>query len=176
MLLFGHIGVTLGIFFGLGLFIPRLRTIIDPKYLAIGALLPDLIDKPLGMIIFASTFANGRIICHTLLFVLSLFLLSLYLYEKKKDIKVLSLASGSFFHLMEDQMWKTPKTLLWPLLGLQFPKNQVDFNGIEYLTRLFENSFTFHISRSFAPEILGMGIIVFLALHWLIKEFGQNKF
>ncbi|AKB80781.1 hypothetical protein MSBR3_0203 [Methanosarcina barkeri 3] len=73
-------------------------------------------------------------------------------------------------------MWKTPKTLLWPLLGLQFPKNQVDFNGIEYLTRLFENSFTFHLSRSSTPEILGIGIIVILALHWLIKEFGQNKF
>jgi len=176
MLLFGHIGVTLGIFFGLGFFIPRLKTIIDPRYLAIGALLPDLIDKPLGMIIFASTFENGRIISHTLLFVLSLLLVTLYLYEKKKDIKVLSLASGSFFHLMEDQMWATPKTLFWPLLGWKFPKSQTDFNGIEYLSKLFEKSFTFHISFSSVPEILGMGIIVILALHWLIKEFGQNKF
>lgn len=175
MLLFGHIGVTLGIFFGLGFFIPRLRTIIDPKYLAIGALLPDLIDKPIGLIIFASTFENGRIISHTLLFVLSLFLVGLYVYEKKKDTKVLSLASGSFFHLMEDQMWATPKTLFWPLLGLRFPRSQTEFNGIEYLTRLFENSFTFHVSRSSVPEILGIGIIVILALHWLIKEFGQNK-
>lgn len=175
MLLFGHIGVTLGIFFGLGFFIPRLRTIIDPRYLAIGALLPDLIDKPLGMIIFASTFANGRIISHTLLFVLSLFLVGLYVHEKKKDFKVLTLAAGSFFHLMEDDMWTTPKTLFWPLLGLKFPKNHTDFNGIEYLTRLLENSFTFHVSRSSAPEILGTGIIVILALHWLIKEFGQNK-
>jgi hypothetical protein len=48
MLLFGHLGITLGIVFGLGIFIPRLRTIIDPKYLIIGALLPDLIDKPIG--------------------------------------------------------------------------------------------------------------------------------
>ena len=68
MFLFGHIGVTLGVFFGLGIFIPRLKTIIDPKYLVIGALLPDLIDKPLGRVIFASTIANGRIIGHTLLF------------------------------------------------------------------------------------------------------------
>lgn len=176
MLLFGHIGVTLGIFFVLGILIPRLRTIIDPKYLAIGALLPDLIDKPVGMIIFASTFANGRIICHTLVFVLSLFLIGLYTHEKKKDIKVLSLASGSFFHLMEDYMWTNPRTLFWPLFGLKFPKDRTDFNGIEYLTKLFENSFTFHISFSSVPEILGMGIIVLLVLHWLIKEFGQNKF
>jgi hypothetical protein len=68
MLLSGHPGISLGIFFGLVFFIPRMRTIIDPKYLAIGAILPDLIDKPIGSIIFASIISNGRIIGHTLLF------------------------------------------------------------------------------------------------------------
>lgn len=175
MLLFGHIGVTLGIFFGLQIFIPRLRTIIDPKYLVIGALLPDLIDKPLGMIIFASTFANGRIIAHTLLFSLSLLLMGLYIYQKRKDIKILTLASGSFFHLMEDQMWTTPITLFWPLFGLKFPRGHMDSNGIEDIIRLFENSFSFHFTLSSIPEILGMGIIVVLTLHWLIKELRQNR-
>jgi len=175
MLLFGHIGVTLGIFFGLGIFIPRLRNIIDPKYLAIGALLPDLIDKPIGMIIFASTFANGRIIGHTLLFSLVLFLIGLHLYEKG-DLRIISLTIGSFFHLMEDQMWASPKTLFWPLLGLHFPKDHKDFTGMEYLIKMFENSFTLNFSISSIPEILGMGVIVILTLHWLIKGFGQNKF
>src|SRR5674476_459116 len=77
MLLFGHLGITLGIFFGLGIFIPRLRTIIDPKYLVIGALLPDLADKPIGRVIFASSVANGRIIGHTILFSLLLLLIGL---------------------------------------------------------------------------------------------------
>jgi len=77
MLLFGHIGVTLGVFFVLGIFIPRLKSIIDPKYLVIGALLPDLVDKPLGRVIFSSTLANGRIIGHTLLFSLILLLIGL---------------------------------------------------------------------------------------------------
>src|SRR5271169_4955869 len=85
MLLFGPIDVTLGVFFGLGIFIPRLRTIIDPKYLAIGALFPDLIDKPLGRVIFASTLENGRIIGHTLFFSLILFLIGLYLYKKRRS-------------------------------------------------------------------------------------------
>jgi len=84
MLLFGHIGVTLGLFFVLGLFLPRLKTIIDPKYLAIGVILPDLIDKPLGMVIFASTITTGRMIGHTFLFSLLLFLVGLYSYGKKK--------------------------------------------------------------------------------------------
>src|SRR5664280_2642155 len=99
MFLFGHIGVTLGVFFGLGIFIPRLKTIIYPKYLVIGALLPDLIDKPLGRVIFASTIANGRIIGHTLLFSLLIFVIGLYVYEKRRDIRIISLTTGSFFHL-----------------------------------------------------------------------------
>ena len=97
MFLFGHIGVTLGIFFGLGIFLPRLKIIINPKYLVIGALLPDLIDKPLGRVIFASTIANGRIVGHTLLFSIFILLMGLYLYEKRRDVRVFSLAIGSFF-------------------------------------------------------------------------------
>jgi membrane-bound metal-dependent hydrolase YbcI (DUF457 family) len=175
MLLFGHIGVTLGIFFGLGIFVPRIRTIIDPRYLAIGALLPDLIDKPLGRVIFASTFENGRIIGHTLLLSFVLFLIGLYLYNKKRDIKVLSLASGSFFHLVEDQMWAKPATLFWPFLGLSFPRDHSDYTGIEYLSNMLEKSFELELSRAFIPEIIGMVVIVMLTLHWLIKRYRQSK-
>jgi LexA-binding, inner membrane-associated putative hydrolase len=79
MLLFGHIGVTLGIFFVFSYFAPRLKTIIDPRYLAVGALLPDLIDKPLGMIVFSSSISNGRMISHTFVFSFTLFFVGVYL-------------------------------------------------------------------------------------------------
>jgi hydrogenase-4 membrane subunit HyfE len=102
------IGITLGIFFGISYFAPKLKLIIDPRYLAIGALLPDLIDKTLGMIVFASTISNGRMISHTLVFSFTLFLIGLYLYDNRREIIVLTLATGSFFHLIEDQMWATP--------------------------------------------------------------------
>jgi len=140
MLLFGHIGVTLGVFFGLVFFIPQLRAIIDPTYLVIGSLLPDLIDKPLGMVIFPSAIANGRIIGHTLLFSFTLFLTGLYLYDKKGDIKVLTLALGSIFHIMEDQMWASPRTLFWPFLGWRFHKNP-HHTGLKYLLTLLKRSF-----------------------------------
>ena len=175
MFLFGHIGVTLGIFFGLAILVPRLRILIDPTFVVIGALLPDLIDKPLGRIIFASTFANGRIIGHTLLFSLILSMIGLYLYDKRMDVRVLSMATGSFFHLIEDEMWNTPDTLFWPIFGLRFPRGSSDNVGIWYLIRELENSFTFHLSRSYIPEILGMTIIVILVLHSLLKRFSQNE-
>ena len=176
MFIFGHIGVTLGVFFGLAILVPRLRIIINPMFLAIGALLPDLIDKPLGRVIFASTFANGRIIGHTLLFSLVLFVIGLYIYDKKREIIVLTVATGSFFHLIEDEMWNIPDTLFWPIFGLRFPKGSPDNVGIWYLIRELENSFTLHFSRPYIPEILGMAMIIILILHWLMKRFWQNKF
>ncbi|WP_243685122.1 metal-dependent hydrolase [Methanosarcina barkeri] len=102
MLLFGHIGITLGIFFVFSYIAPQLKTIIDKRYLVIGALLPDLIDKPLGLIVFASTISNGRMISHTLLFSITLFLIGLYFYNKRNDIVIITLASGSFFSIL----WK----------------------------------------------------------------------
>lgn len=164
MLIFGHLGITLGIFFGLAFFIPRFRTVIDPRFLAIGALLPDLVDKPIGRIIFASSVANGRIIGHTLLFSFLLLLTGLYLYEKRRDIKVMALATGSFFHIFEDQMWAQPLTFFWPLLGLRFPRDHTDYTGLEYLVKMFEQSFHLGFSGIHTPEIMGMGILVVLLL------------
>lgn len=176
MLLFGHIGVTLGILFLLSYIEPRLKTIIDPRYLVVGALLPDLIDKPLGMIVFASTISNGRMISHTLVFSFILFLIGLYLYDKRGDIRIISLASGSFFHLIEDQMWNTPKTLFWPLFGWSFPKYSIDYTGLEYLLVLFNRSFHPQFSESYTPEILGMVVVVVLALYWLKNELSKKSF
>jgi len=175
MLLFGHLGITLGIFFGLGILIPRLRTIIDPRYLAIGALLPDLIDKPIGEVIFASTFANGRIVGHTLLFSLLLFLTGLYLYERRRDIKVFALASGSFFHLFEDQMLSYPTTFFWPLLGWSFPKDSKDYTGLEHLIGMLEKSFNLEFLQSYITETLGMVMMVILTLYWLKKRSDEKN-
>jgi hypothetical protein len=133
MLLFGHIGVTPGAFIVLGILYPQIKTIIDKKYLTIRALLPDLLNKLLGMVIFSSFLVNGRIIGHTLLFSVIILLIGLFLYDKKKDIRIISLATGSFFHLTEDKIWGDPVTLFWPLLGWGFPKDSVH--------RIYLNSF-----------------------------------
>ncbi len=174
MLLFGHLGITLGIFFGLVFFIPRLRTVIDPIFLAIGSLLPDLVDKPLGRVIFASSVANGRVIGHTLLFSVLLLLIGFYLYEKRRDIKVIALATGSFFHIFEDQMWAQPRTFFWPVYGLSFPKDHTDYTGLEYLLKMLEKSFQPGFSESHIPEIMGMGILVILLLKALYT-FWKNR-
>ncbi|MDY9926057.1 metal-dependent hydrolase [Methanosarcina sp.] len=175
MLLFGHLGVTLGIFFGLGIFIPRLRNIIDPRYLAIGAILPDLIDKPIGEVIFASTFSSGRIIGHTLLFSFLLFLIGLYLYEKRGDIRGLSLTSGSFLHTFEDQMGSDPQTYLWPLFGWSFPRDSRDYIGLEHLMQMLVESFHLEFLQSHMTEILVVVIGFVLAFYLSKKIVGREE-
>jgi hypothetical protein len=175
MLLFGHLSITLGIFFGLGIFIPRLRTIIDPRYLAIGAILPDLIDKPVGEVIFASTFSSGRIMGHTLLFSLLLFLIGLYVYEKRRDLWGLSLASGSFLHLFEDQIESNPQNFFWPLLGWSFPKNSRDYIGLEHLMQMLVESFHLEFLQSHITEILAVMVGFVLAFYLSKKIMGKEN-
>lgn len=72
MLLFGHIGITLGIAWFAE---SKLKVKMDYKLIIIGSLLPDIIDKPAGMILLP--LENGRVFGHTLLFILLLLIIGL---------------------------------------------------------------------------------------------------
>jgi len=89
----------------------------------------------------------------------------------------MSLAAGTFFHLMEDQMWGDPRTLFWPFLGFSFPKDSIDNAtiGIKYLATLFKNSFSLNISPASIPEILGMVVILILIIQLLLAKFKVKK-
>jgi inner membrane protein len=98
---------------------------IDMRLLIIGSLLPDIIDKPVGVFLFRDTFSNGRIFSHTLLFLILITLGGLYLYWRRNTLWLLVLSFGTFVHLILDQMWLTPQTLFWPLYGFSFPKTNL---------------------------------------------------
>jgi len=95
---------------------------IDIRILLIGSLLPDIIDKPVGLYFFRDTINNGRIYCHTLLFLIVITLIGLGIYRGLKQSWVLALSFGTFMHLILDSMWWTPRTLFWPLYGFSFEK------------------------------------------------------
>ena len=90
---------------------------VDIRLLLIGSLLPDIVDKPLGLFLLRDTFASGRIFCHTLLFLIVITLVGLYLYRSRKKTWLLVLSFGTFTHLILDAMWRTPRTFHWPLYG-----------------------------------------------------------
>ena len=104
MLAFAHVGLALAA--------ARYTFQASLIFVAIGSMLPDLIDKPLGLIIFGTP-AMGRTFAHTLLFLILLGTAAHY----RKNILLASLAGGVLVHLALDYMWASPQILLWPFLG-----------------------------------------------------------
>ena len=117
MLLFAHLGLTLAA--------GRLMRWVDLAFLTLGSMLPDIIDKPLGLLAFG-TAEQGRTFGHTLLFLIVLATLAVYL----KNLRLASVSFGVLAHLVLDSMWKSLAILFWPLLG-NFPRAQ-DLGILDY--------------------------------------------
>mgnify|MGYP001822327679 FL=1 len=95
---------------------------MDLRVLALGAVLPDLIDKPIGSILFTDYFDTGRIYAHTLLFAVVV-LFGVMVFTRRGSAarkRWMALPIGVFFHLLLD-MPLDAETLWWPALGLEFP-------------------------------------------------------
>ena len=137
---------------------------IDIRILLIGALLPDIIDKPVGHYFFRDTFSTGRIYCHTLLFAVILLLAGLYLYTSRKKLWLLVLSFGTFIHLILDQMWLQPRTLLWPLYGLTFEREDLTDWTLDILRNLVS------LPQVYVIEIIGVTVII-----WFIATLIRNK-
>jgi len=147
VLLFGHIGITLGIFY----LIEKYSSVkLDYRLVVFASLLPDILDKLIGRVILP--IGNGRLIGHTLLFALILTLISV----GRKNLLPLPLAS--FIHMLEDQMWMYPTTLFWPLLNNNFSTGEhTSFH--EYIMGLLKQ-YEPSLSYTFISEVIGFIIIL----------------
>ncbi len=148
MLFFAHLGLTLA-----G---ARLVLAADLAFVTLGSLLPDIIDKPLGIIVYGTP-AMGRTFAHTLLFLTLLIALALYF----QDIKLASLSGGVFAHLALDSMWRSPVTLMWPLLG-GFPIAQ-ELSTIDYLQTILLAIPDPWVS---VPEAIGLIYLLYFGYHF----------
>jgi hypothetical protein len=144
LLLFAHLGLTLAA--------GRLARIADLAYLALGSMLPDIIDKPLGLLVFGTP-AMGRTIAHTFLFLLIITLLAIRFH----DLRIAAISGGVLAHLVLDFMWRLPVTLFWPLLG-NFPVT-TGTTTLGYFQQLF---FELRDPAVLVPEVLGSSYLVCL--------------
>ena len=131
---------------------------MDIRVLLIGSLLPDIIDKPIGLFFFGDTFSSGRIIGHTLLFFILTLLPGLYLYHNRRKIYLLSLSFGTFTHLVFDQMWHDPRALFWPIYGAAFIKIDLATWMPNILHALMTDP------EVYVPEVLGAVVLVWFTL------------
>ena len=141
---------------------------VDYRFILLGSMFPDIVDKPLGMLIFAGSIANGRVYTHTLIVNITLVLIGIYLIKRKKPNFFL-FSISSCFHLVLDEMWLTPKTLFWPFFGWGFPRENLSCWWENIFQALFTNPWVY------VPEIIGALIITVFGLI-LIKRRMLGKF
>ncbi|MBI4219555.1 MAG: metal-dependent hydrolase [Chloroflexi bacterium] len=103
--------------------------LFDLRFVLAGALIPDLIDKPLGFWI-APEFVNHslRSVGHSLVFAVVVTASTLAVTRFKSWWPALSIGFGLAAHYAFDSMWLMPRTFLYPALGLQFEEGTVPFS------------------------------------------------
>ena len=100
----------------------RLRDALDDRAIALGSLLPDILDKPIALILAGELVGNGtRNIGHTLIFALVLIAAAGAATVALRRALPLTIALASAGHLALDGMWNHAQTLFWPLTGWAFP-------------------------------------------------------
>lgn len=155
MLFFAHAGITLAT----ASFSNKARPYfsLDYRLVLLGAVLPDIIDKPLGGIIFKDALGSGRAFAHTLLFLLLLVLAGVIVQWKWRKTWLLILAGGDFVHLLLDKIWLLPETLFWPVYGWSFPRSNPDLWVDQWLSVLISEP------AVYIPEIIGLLILLAFA-------------
>jgi len=113
MLIFAHIfaGALLGL--GFWHLTNERRAVI---LCIIGSIIPDLIDKPLGLV-FPAALGSGRTVFHTLVIVLILLLCVFILFQARSWLLGGGLVCALLLHQLMDEMWTLPANWFWPLLG-----------------------------------------------------------
>ncbi len=86
-------------------------------FCALGGVLPDLVDKPLGHIFLNSVLDNGKIYFHSLIIFFLFLITGLLVWKYYRSSSFLFVATGIFIHQIVDLMWKRPVNWYYPFLG-----------------------------------------------------------
>lgn len=91
---------------------------MDLRFLAFGAIVPDLIDTPIGLV-FWESFHSVRLWSHSLLVSAGVMVAVLLRTRRGRPRRRwMAISVGMLLHLFLDAMWDTQETLWWPFLGL----------------------------------------------------------
>jgi len=135
---------------------------VDYRLVIAGSLLPDIVDKPVWLLVAGDASLSGRGYTHTLLFNLVLLLGGVVLVRLNKTWPlVISLAS--LMHLVLDQIWTSPAVMLWPLLG---PLPALETAG--WLHGIFQGLFSY--PGVYIPELIGLLIVLLFAYRLMVEK------
>ncbi len=150
-------------------FVMRGNPRVDYRVVAIASLLPDLIDKPIGRVLFRARYESGRIYAHTLLLNVALFCVLFFMRGRAKRRFAL-IPISSLLHLAEDGVWSHPKTFWWPLFGSNFPRDPVSGGTWAFLDPT-------RYGGALVQEAVGLAVLLWLlASHGMLSGPGLRRF
>ena len=96
---------------------------MDLRWLALGSLLPDIIDKPIGSILWHDVFGSHRLFAHAILLPVVALMAVMAVTHRTSTARRAGIVVvlGWFIHLVLDGVWASPEGFLWPFFGLEFP-------------------------------------------------------
>src|SRR5438876_4244270 len=118
MFLLGHLGIGLGLAWLLSWKSP---TRIDYRWVLFGAILPDLIDKPLGFL----AGLDSRLWAHTFLFLFAI--LALSFVPSLRGLRLIGF--GVATHLLLDLICNQPAIVEYPDYGCTLPAAELNVSG-----------------------------------------------
>lgn len=152
-MLFWHLGATLWLF----------RWIfrdpkVDVRFLFVGALLPDIIDLPIGTWLLAR-YSTGELWSHSLL-VPTVYMVVILLTTRRgrRRRAWMALGVGWLFHLLLDGMWTTDEVFLWPFFGWEIPAGEAPFWPLAWERALSD-------PWRWVTEAIGVGYLAWLWAH-----------
>jgi membrane-bound metal-dependent hydrolase YbcI (DUF457 family) len=125
---------------------------------AIGSILPDLFDKPLGYILLPDVIGYGRSLFHSLLVFNVLFIIGLVLWIYRRSAAILAIDIGILSHQILDMMWREPVNWLDPILG---PYTVYTREPMHHLLLLLIDEIS-NPSEWFLGAVIGAGVIAYL--------------
>ncbi len=97
---------------------------IDYRLVAFGALLPDLVDKPIVWFVLRDSELGGHHVGHSVLFSITLLAVGLAV-AAQGDNRVLLITFGAITHLLFDVVTHVPWSILYPFMEVDVPRNEI---------------------------------------------------
>ena len=138
------------------------RRRIDYRFVLLGAVLPDLVDGILGLVLFDGP--SGRWIAHSLLAVIVVTVAILLGTSGARRLALFGIGVGWLLHLVCDGMWQAPLTFLWPAFGLSFSTTPAEPYSWDLITNPAG-----HLS-TWGGELVGMAILA-----WFFTAFRLGE-
>lgn len=122
-MLFWHLGGSLWLFrwiFG--------DSKVDIRFLLLGAILPDLIDLPIGTMLFADVFSTGELWMHSLIApALYMSLVLVFTRRGGRRRTFMAVGVGWLFQPLLDGVWVDQAVFFWPFFGFEIPPGETPY-------------------------------------------------